>query len=79
MIPLSPCSARGGEMVDEGVEKLLRGGVHTAVLRVQAEVCFLLEAALSLRLKRSSDLNTFAGTSIVRESFHGIRLKISLL
>ena len=26
-------------MVEKEVEKLLRGGIHTAVLRVQAEVC----------------------------------------
>jgi YgiT-type zinc finger domain-containing protein len=26
-------------MVEKEVEKLLRGGVHTAVLRVRAEVC----------------------------------------
>lgn len=29
----------GGELVEKQVEKLLRGGVHTAVLIVQAEVC----------------------------------------
>ena len=26
-------------MVEKEVEKLLRGGVHTAVLRVRAEIC----------------------------------------
>ena len=33
------CSACGGPLVQKQVEKLLRGGVHTAVVRVQAEVC----------------------------------------
>lgn len=30
---------RGGELVEKTVEKLLRGGNHTAVLQVRAEVC----------------------------------------
>jgi len=29
----------GGEMVEKDVEKLLRGGKHTAVLSVRAEIC----------------------------------------
>ncbi len=33
------CPVCGGELVEKEVEKLLRGGIHTAVLRVQAEVC----------------------------------------
>jgi YgiT-type zinc finger domain-containing protein len=33
------CPICGGELVTKEVEKLLRGGVHTASLRVQAEVC----------------------------------------
>lgn len=39
MIPFSKCPVCGGEMVEKTVEKLLRGGVHTAVLNVPAEVC----------------------------------------
>ncbi len=31
--------SRGVELVEKEVEKLLRGGAHTAVLRVRAEVC----------------------------------------
>ena len=38
-MPFRKCPVCGGEMVEKEVEKLLRGGVHTAVLRVQAEVC----------------------------------------
>jgi YgiT-type zinc finger domain-containing protein len=30
---------RGGELVEKEVEKLLRGGLHNAVLKVKAEVC----------------------------------------
>ncbi|MCZ7673545.1 MAG: YgiT-type zinc finger protein [Chloroflexi bacterium] len=33
------CPVCGGEMVEKEVEKLLRGGVHTAAISVQAEVC----------------------------------------
>jgi YgiT-type zinc finger domain-containing protein len=38
-MPFEKCPVCGGELVEKEVEKLLRGGVHTAVLRVQAEVC----------------------------------------
>lgn len=33
------CPVCGGELVEKDVEKLLKGGVHTAVVRVRAEVC----------------------------------------
>ena len=39
MIPFKKCPVCGGEMVEKEVEKLLRGGVHTAVVKVHAEVC----------------------------------------
>ena len=39
MTPFSKCPVCGGEMVEKTVEKLLRGGVHTAFLNVPAEVC----------------------------------------
>lgn len=39
MIPFSKCPICGGELVEKNVEKLLRGGKHTAVLSVRAEVC----------------------------------------
>jgi YgiT-type zinc finger domain-containing protein len=39
MMPFKECPVCGGEMVEKEVEKLLRGGVHTAVLTVHAEVC----------------------------------------
>jgi YgiT-type zinc finger domain-containing protein len=38
-MPFDKCPVCGGELLEKEVEKLLRGGVHTAVLRVQAEVC----------------------------------------
>jgi YgiT-type zinc finger domain-containing protein len=37
--PFEKCPLCGGELDDRVVEKLLRGGVDTAVLKVQAEVC----------------------------------------
>jgi YgiT-type zinc finger domain-containing protein len=39
MRPFEKCPVCGGELVEKEVEKLLRGGMHTAVLRVHAEVC----------------------------------------
>ena len=39
MLPFPKCPICGGEMVEKEVEKLLRGGANTAVMRVHAEVC----------------------------------------
>ena len=39
MLPFSQCPVCGGEVVEKEVEKLLRGGVNTAVVRVRSEVC----------------------------------------
>ena len=39
MMPFDKCPICGGELVEKEVEKLLRGGKNTAVLRVCAEVC----------------------------------------
>lgn len=39
MMPFPKCPICGGEMVEKEVEKLLRGGIHTATIKVQAEVC----------------------------------------
>ena len=39
MKPFEKCPVCGGDLVEKEVEKLLRGGVHTAMLRVHADVC----------------------------------------
>jgi len=39
--PFEKCPVCGGELVEKEVEKLLKGGVNTAVLTVRAEVCLL--------------------------------------
>ncbi|MBW2165035.1 MAG: YgiT-type zinc finger protein [Deltaproteobacteria bacterium] len=39
MLSFDKCPVCGGEMVEKDVEKLLRGGKHTAVLSVRAEIC----------------------------------------
>ena len=39
MTPFDCCPVCGGELVEKQVEKLLRGGNHTAVLSVSAQVC----------------------------------------
>ena len=39
MKPFNTCPVCNGELVEKEVEKLLRGGNNTAVLKVTAEVC----------------------------------------
>lgn len=39
MIPFKKCPVCGGKVIVKPVEKLLRGGNHTAVVQVSAEVC----------------------------------------
>jgi YgiT-type zinc finger domain-containing protein len=39
MMPFEKCPVCGSELKEKEVEKLVRGGNHTATLRVHAEVC----------------------------------------
>ena len=39
VMPFDKCPVCGGNLVEKSVEKLLRGGIHVAVLKVRAEVC----------------------------------------
>jgi YgiT-type zinc finger domain-containing protein len=39
MKPFERCPVCGGELVEKEVEKLLKGGVNIAVIKVNAEVC----------------------------------------
>ena len=39
MIPFNECPICGGEMVQKKVEKIIRGGNHTAIVHITAEVC----------------------------------------
>ena len=39
MMPLKRCPVCSGTFVEKEVEKLLRGGNHTAAVKVRAEVC----------------------------------------
>ncbi len=39
MKPFDRCPVCEGELTEKKVEKLLRGGVHTAIVNVTAEVC----------------------------------------
>lgn len=39
MMPFPGCPVCGGDMIEKEVEKLLRDGIHTATIRVKAEVC----------------------------------------
>ena len=38
-MPFEKCPVCGDGVVEKEVEKILRGGIHTAVLKVRAEVC----------------------------------------
>lgn len=39
MIPFDKCPVCGGEAIEKEVEKILRGGDNTAIVKVKAEVC----------------------------------------
>ena len=39
MKPFERCPVCAGEIIEKEVEKLLKGGVNTAVLKIRAEVC----------------------------------------
>ena len=39
MATFEKCPVCGGELVHKEVEKVLRGGVHTAIVKVEADVC----------------------------------------
>ncbi len=39
MKPFEQCPICGHELIEKKVEKLLRGGIHTAIVLVLAEVC----------------------------------------
>lgn len=39
MLLFQECRVCGGELVEKEVQKLLRGGNNTAILKVKAEVC----------------------------------------
>ncbi len=39
MMPFEKCPICGGKLAPKEVEKVIRGGVNTAVLKVCAEVC----------------------------------------
>jgi YgiT-type zinc finger domain-containing protein len=37
--PFDKCPVCSGELAEKEVEKLLKGGVHTAIIKVKADVC----------------------------------------
>jgi YgiT-type zinc finger domain-containing protein len=39
MMPFTKCPICGGELETKEVEKIVRGGKHTSILNVSAEVC----------------------------------------
>ncbi len=54
-MPFSRCPICGGELAEKEVEKLLRGGVNTAIMYVRAEVCL----HCGERLYRQEDVSRF--------------------
>jgi hypothetical protein len=60
MIPFHTCPVCGGEMVEKEVEKLLRGGMHTAVLTVRYAQKFVFAVGNdSMPQKPSNALSRF--------------------
>jgi len=39
MKPIGKCPVCGGELVEKEVQKLLKGGANTAIVKVSAKVC----------------------------------------
>ena len=60
MIPFEKCPICGGELIEKTVDKLLRGGIHTASLNVRAEVCLHCGERLSSEetIRRFEDIRT---------------------
>jgi YgiT-type zinc finger domain-containing protein len=46
MKPFQQCPICGGELVEKDVQKLRRGGKHTAVMKVEALVCLQCDKRL---------------------------------
>jgi len=69
--PFEKCPICGGELVEKDVEKLLRGGDHTAVVKVRAEVCH----HCGERLYRQDDVRRFEEirTKLQRRQTAGFR------
>ncbi|MBW6518840.1 MAG: YgiT-type zinc finger protein [ANME-2 cluster archaeon] len=59
-IPFEKCPVCGGDLEEKQVEKLLKGGVHTAVIKVRAEVCLHCGERLYSQetVKRFEDIRT---------------------
>lgn len=55
-MPFKTCPVCGGDIVEKDVEKLLRGGNHTAVIKVHAEICH----RCGERLYSQDDVKRFA-------------------
>lgn len=55
MKPLEKCPVCGHELIEKDVEKLLRGGDHTAAVQVRAEICL----HCGERLYREEDVRRF--------------------
>ncbi|MBM3234903.1 YgiT-type zinc finger protein [Candidatus Poribacteria bacterium] len=39
MMPFEKCPVCGGELLEKEAEKLLKGGIHVAAIKIQTEVC----------------------------------------
>jgi YgiT-type zinc finger domain-containing protein len=72
-LPFKKCPVCGGEMVVKKVEKLLRGGGNTAMLKVRAEVC--LHCGERLYSQESVRRFEEIRTKLQRHETRGFRLR----
>ena len=72
MIPFSKCPICGGEVAVKKVEKIIRGGNHTAVISVEAEVCL----HCGERLYSQNDVKRFEQIreKLLRQDTHDFQL-----
>lgn len=76
--PFDKCPACGGELADRVVEKVLRGGVNTAVLKIQAEVCLHCAGRIYTqkairqfeKVRENLEAKQTSGMKPVGQSFH---------
>ncbi len=69
MVPFEKCPVCGGDLIEKEVEKVLRGGVNTAVLKVCAEVCLRCDNGSARRIPcaGSRRFGTWAGAAEASE------------
>ena len=65
MLPFDKCPICGGEVIKKELEKLLRGGKNTAIVKIQGEVC--LHCGERLYSKETISYFEYIRTKLERE------------